>query len=73
MLTSKTEFMQYLNCGIEALEEKYVPLGLPGTVINGRWSGSTEQIDRWWNELHHSPIRHTIKNPIKIGNGEDFE
>ena len=73
MLTSKSEFMQYLNCSEIILEKKYVPLNLPGIVINGRWSGSTEEIDRWWNDLHRGPIRNTIANPLKVGNGEDFE
>jgi hypothetical protein len=73
MLTSKDEFKQYLNCSDEILMQKYVPLGLPGAVINGRWSGSTARIDQWWNELHAQPIMRTLKNPIRVGNGEDFE
>ena len=73
MLTSKDEFKQYLRCSEETLMGKYVPLGLPGAVINGRWSGSTERIDQWWNDLHAQPITRTLKNPVKLGNGEEYE
>jgi hypothetical protein len=73
MLTSRDEFLVYLNCNLKMLLNRYVPLGLPGIVVNGRWSGSTEQIDRWWNDLHRAPIQQTIKNGIRIGDGEDFE
>ena len=73
MLTSKTEFMQFLNCSEIVLEKKYVPLGLPGVVVNRSWFGSTEEIRKWWNTLTSAPIRNTAANPIKISNVDDFE
>lgn len=73
LLTSKTEFRQYLNCTEERLDKIYVPLNLPGLCVNGRWLGTTKEIDDWLNSISHSPIRHSLQRQITVGNGEDVE
>ena len=66
MLKSKSDFIQFLNnCSERALFEKYVPMGLPGLCINGRWSGSTTKIQKWWDDIHGQPISKTLQNPSK--------
>ncbi len=71
MLTSKEEFMEFLQCDEELLLQRYVPLNLPGIVVGTRWLGSTEEVHKWWNTLTSQPIKLTRKNPLKLG-GDDF-